>query len=128
MPGIEELERNIARLEKAQEETRAVVREAHEAIQTIRLLLSDIQAVRDSFALGIKKEVDEALARQVKAGLDKYGDTIKNATTEAHQHVIDEFGKLTNLMMYGNDKGKGVSIVDEWLQKMVATEVRKQVR
>src|SRR3954447_18789973 len=114
MPGIEDLEKSIARLETANEDTRAVVREAHEAIQTMRQLLKDLHEVRESCSQGVKKEVDEALERQVKMGLEEYQTTIETATHEAHQHVIDEFDKLHNIMLYGNPKGKGMNLVTEW--------------
>lgn len=126
--GMRELEENIAKLEEANEETRAVIREAHETIQTVKLTLSELRAEHDRWAAGIQHEVDAALERQVEAGLESFKETVHAASKSAHQHVLDEFDKLKNIMLYGNEKGKGPSLVTDWIRKLVAEELRQIAR
>lgn len=125
MPGIEDLQKNLDRLEKAQAETREVVREAHEAIQTMRQLLKDLREVREAFSHGVKKEVDDALLRQVTAGLAEFNTSLERVTESSRDHVVTEFEKLKNILMYGNEKGRGTSLVEDWVRVMVAEEVQR---
>lgn len=124
MPGLGELERNVKKLEEANEDMKALIREGHETIQSARLVLKELRAEHDRWAEGIKKEVDEAVARQVKAGLEEFHVSIKQATRDAHAHVIKEFEKITNIMMYGNDKGKGSSLLEDWIEKRIQLAIR----
>lgn len=128
MPGLGELERNVKKLEQANEDMKQEIREAHETIQTARLVIKELRDEHDRWAAGIKKEVDEAVARQVKAGLEEFHNSIKQATREAHAHVIKEFEKITNIMMYGNEKGKGSSILEDWVDKKLQDAVVRTIK
>ncbi len=54
MTGLKKLEENIERLEKANEETRAVIREAHEAIKTVNLTLKELRGEHNRWSNGIR--------------------------------------------------------------------------
>ncbi len=124
MTGLKKLEENIERLEKANEETRAVIREAHEAIKTVNLTIKELKAEHDRWSNGIRAEVDTALAKQVELGLAEFKNDIQEATSKAHKSVLDEFDKVSNIMLYGNERGKGTTIVDAWLRKAMREEIQ----
>lgn len=125
MPGMRELEENIAKLEAANEETRAATREAHEAIKTSKLVLKELKEERDRWEIGIRDLVDIAIMEQVRLGLESFNGQMKDFTFHAHDKVIAEFDKLKNLLMYGNETGKGSSLVEDWVVKLVREEIRR---
>lgn len=122
------LEENIARLEAANEETRAVVREAHEAIQSAKLVLRDLRAEREQLAADIRGGFDAAIGQQVSDGLASFTETIKRQTEAAHDHVIRQFDRLYNIMLYGNEQGRGPNLVVEWVRKVVREELARSRR
>ncbi len=128
MTGLKKLEENIERLEKANEETRAVIREAHEAIKTVNLTLKELKAEHERWSNGIRAEVDTALAKQVELGLAEFKNDIREATNKAHMSVINEFDKVANIMMYGNEGGKGMSLVEDWVRKAIRDEIQRAGR
>ncbi len=128
MTGIKNLEENIDRLEKANEETRAVIREAHETIKTIKFTLKELQTEHARWSNGIREEVDAALAKQVELGLAEFKNDVKTATDDAHKSVFKEFDKLSNIMLYGNERGRGQSLAEEWIRKAISGEIQQAMR
>lgn len=126
MPGLGDLERNVAKLEKANEEMRELIREAHEVNKTTKLLTKELREEREIWKEGIKEVVDAALARQVKAGLALFEDDLRKATMVSYDNVQKNFEELTNLMMYGNKKGKGeTNIIEDWIEKKIQMAIRQ---
>ena len=122
------LEENIAALEAANEDTRAVIREAHETIQSAKLVLAELRAERERWEVSIRDEVDAAVARQVSAGLESFRAQTADATKKAHQDVIKNFDRLQNIMLYGNEQGRGPSVVEDWVRRAVRDEIRHMSR
>lgn len=119
------LEENIRLLEQATARAKSATKEANHAVKLAKQTIKELQAEHDRWAEGVRKEIDEAINRQIKLGLDDYADTIQKQTSIAHEHVISEFTKMTNIMLHGNEEGKGESVVPMWIKKLVREEVRK---
>jgi hypothetical protein len=88
------LEQNVAKLEAASADLREATREAHEAIQTLRLLKRDITRLLETDA---PKLVETAINEKVRTGLEEYADTVNNAMRDAVAHVGRTFDELARL-------------------------------
>lgn len=125
MSGLRTIEENIARLEAANDDTRAIIREAHEAIQTTKLLLTELRAEHDRVLSDIREHFDAAIEKQVSAGLAGFMEEIRRQTDAAHDRVTKQFDRLSNLLLYGNEQGRGQSIVSDWVRKAIRDEMRR---
>lgn len=125
MPGMRELEENIAKLEAANEETRAATREAHEAIKTAKLVLAELHAAREALGDDVKKLVYDEVAEHIKKGLEDFNTTVVAKVDEMYEHIEGEHRKLHNILIYGNEKGKGESIITDWVRRAVRDEIRQ---
>lgn len=122
------LEENIERLHKARDEVKAVIREAHTTIKLANAATAELRVEHERWAAGIKHEVDAAISRQIKMGLDSFQNEIKDQTAAAHDRVMGEFDKLKNILLFGNEKGRGTSLVQDWVVKIVDETVRKYLK
>jgi hypothetical protein len=111
--GIANLEAVIANLERAIEEARQVTREIHEATKEYRQAKAEAGAKADEIRVVAAERVDALMADAVSAGLEKYRDTIKTVTKQAHDNVGKQFDRLANLCLYGNEHGKGPNVFEE---------------
>jgi flagellar biosynthesis/type III secretory pathway protein FliH len=125
--GIRNLEENIRLLEEATARARTATREANSATKQAKDTIKELNAAHDRWAEGIKKLVDEAIERQVAAGLEQYMNDIKKFTTNAHDDVMKAFTNLSNIMLYGNEAGDGEPIIHDWLKQLIRIEVRKMM-
>ncbi|HET7325995.1 MAG TPA: hypothetical protein VFJ14_01780 [Nocardioidaceae bacterium] len=123
MSGLRTIEENIARLEAANEDTRAIIREAHETIQTAKLVLGELRAERERVTADIRAGFDAAIEQQVSAGLAEYAETIEAQTAAAHDSVVKNFDRIQNLLLHGNEQGRGPSLVDDWVRAVVREEI-----
>jgi conjugal transfer/entry exclusion protein len=124
MPGIKTLEENIERLEAAIDRAQDAAREANSATKAANQAKKELFDTVKEF----EKMVDDAISERIRNGLEEYADTLSTQTRVAHQKVMDEFDKLANLMLYGNERGKGQSVVEEWLTNAIRTEVVKMLQ
>lgn len=117
--GETRLEQNIRRLEEATTRAKAATREANSAAKAANEARKTLATELAKVPGDIERMFDERLAKEVSEGLDKFNETIKTQTDKAQQHVVDEFDKLKNIMMHGNESGEGPSLVDDWISKLV---------
>jgi sugar-specific transcriptional regulator TrmB len=121
MPGMKTLEENIERLEAAINRADEATREANSATKAAIHAKKELLDTVKEF----EKMVDEAITAKIVAGLEEYSETLLVQTKKAHDRVIAQFDKLANLMLYGNERGKGESIVEEWIAKAIRNELVK---
>jgi hypothetical protein len=88
------LEERIAKLEAASTSIREATREAHEAIQTLRLLKRDIAGLLETDA---PKLVETAIDEKVRTGLEEYRSTVNKAMRDSVAHVGRTFDELARL-------------------------------
>lgn len=98
------LEEKISELQKASEDLRIEIRQAHEATARLRELKKEIKVYLETEATRI---VDAAIAEAVKKGLDGYQDTIKRQTEIATNKVFERFDALANTLLTGKKSGDG---------------------
>jgi hypothetical protein len=125
--GNRTLEDNIRRLEEATERCRKATKEANSATKQAQHATKELKQAHDMLFEGMKKLVDEAIEREVKAGLESYTNDIKRFTENAHEAVIQAFTKLSNTLIYGNEDGEGEPVSREWLRQLVQIEIRKMM-
>jgi competence protein ComGF len=94
----------LEQLLEAMEQTKAVIRQAHEATADLKQATKDARKVgrelqRDEFEPFVRQQADEASQAISKAA--------QNSIAEASQRVISRFDRLSNLLMYGNEQGRG---------------------
>lgn len=94
----------LEQLLEAIEQARAVIREAHEATKDLR------QAMREARELGRELQRDEfesSLRRMVDEAAEQIRTAAQRDTKRASAEVIARFDKLSNLLMHGNEQGRG---------------------
>ena len=82
-------------------ELRAATREAHEAMQDMRILLEECRAITVEMATIVKVEIDGWISDQVKAGLADYNDTMLGAIDDATEAVYNRFDVLVRILCEG---------------------------
>jgi F0F1-type ATP synthase membrane subunit b/b' len=122
------LEQNIQRLKEEKDQIKEVTREGHEMIQEARQVLKELRAEHDRWAQGIKVEVDAAIARQIESAVGVALDDLAKKQHELYDQIGREFDKLKNIMLYGNEQGRGQSVVTDWVKNLVVDEVLRLAR
>lgn len=114
--ALKNLDGRIAALEAAAEAAREETRAAHEATKALRQAERDARAaaaeIRALLAVDLKELVDEALSEHVRTGLASYAESLRDATEAGHAHVIAEFEKLKNILLTGQEDGRGEHVFD----------------
>lgn len=120
--GIVNLEATIERLHAATEEAREATREAHSAIKALRQVERDIKATAEDQRLAAMTMVKDTLNEAVEEAMKQ----LKEATGKAVEHSLRRadaiFTKQTNLALYGNAEGRGVSVIDRIGQQLAQGE------
>jgi chromosome segregation ATPase len=111
--GIANLEATIERLRAATEEAREATREAHSAIKALRRAEHDLDAAIQRCREEIPRLVDEHMAGAMKDGLDAWGASTREAMARSTERVRLNVERHANLCLYGNEQGRGVSILEE---------------
>ena len=102
-------EQRLAKLEAAIERIESETREANSAAKNLRDARREIEGwLRD----GVKQIVDDAIAAQVKKGLDEYRSTLDGAIRQTEATVYRRFDQLANTLMTGRPSGEGESLID----------------
>jgi DNA-binding protein Fis len=128
MTGMKTLEENIERLESAIKRAEEMSREANSAAKAARDAKRELEHYMNEITPYLKSVVDKEIADAVEKGLEEYASTLQKATKDGHDHVLHEFDKLKNIMVYGNENGKGPSIVEDWLRTLVKQELAFAMR
>jgi vacuolar-type H+-ATPase subunit H len=94
----------LEQLLAAMDDTKQVIREAHEAAKDLRQATREAREAaralqRDEFEPFLREEVDKA-AEQIR-------EDGQRAVKDASDRVISRFERLSNLLMYGNEQGRG---------------------
>jgi len=119
MTGMRTLEENIQRLEDAIERAALAAREANSATKAANKAQKALEATLRS----VPRLVDESIGEEIRKGLEEYQDSLKEHTIQSHDHILGEFTKLHNIMLYGNEKGRGESVVEEWIVNAIRKEL-----
>lgn len=102
-------EKRLAKLEVAIERIEAETREANSAAKSLRDARREVETMlRD----GVRSIVDEAIAAEVKRGLDEYRTTLNGAVKQTEAALYRRFDQLTNTLLTGRKSGDGESLVD----------------
>lgn len=124
MPGLTDLEENIARLERATEDARQATREAHEAVADLRRAEKAVRDLLDQKLLA--QLVDEGMAEAIHDGLELLGANFKQASEGVYAKVNEQVDLLVNLSLgrpgkHGDLRPK----LSMALRKIVAEEMGK---
>ncbi len=97
----------LEQLLDAMEQCKILIRQAHEAQSDLRQVIKEARGVgrelqRDVFEPFLQAEV----SKQVEA----LGAATGAQIVEARQKVIGSFERLSNLLMYGNEQGRGENL------------------
>jgi cell division septum initiation protein DivIVA len=117
--SLKDLEDRIEKLEQAAERLREETREANSATKALRAARKEVEDLIKT----IPKRVEETIGEAITEGLDSYAESLGKATSDAHDHVMEEFKRMSNIMMYGNEKGKGENVVTEWVKLEIQREI-----
>ena len=118
---LSEKERRIV---AATDELKAAIREAHELIRTLRLVMREAHDIEDDWANGVRGVVDETMYAAISKGLEDFAAGTAKATQQAYDRVNGEFDKIKNLLLYGNETGRGSHFVEAWIRKAIRDEIR----
>ncbi len=102
MTGPEDIGTLVDRLGQVALECRAMIVEAHQAIKDLR------QATREAeqlVATLVAPMLEERVDAEVRAGLEAYKETLRQAIDSATASVYDRFDTLANVMMGKGDAG-----------------------
>lgn len=113
MTGLGDLEQVIARLEQATAEAREATREVHSAVKAARGAEKDLTDLLARVGADIPNKVNETIGVAIEDGLVKYAEGLKDAITKGRAAVQDSFDRITKTCLYGNEQGRGISILDE---------------
>lgn len=91
----------------AMEDAKAIIRQAHEATTDLRQATREAREVfkqleRDEWEPRIKTDVERQVA--------ELGETFAETATRASEKVMQRFEKLSNLLLHGNEQGRGESL------------------
>lgn len=121
MPGLEDLERAIARLEDAEARCKEQARLAHEAAAAAKEQRQLLNKELDE-RLG---KVDEMIEAQVEKGLKEYTDTVKKASQQIYDKIGRECDKLI-LLTLGKTRSRNANTYD--LRPQLAEHLRVWLR
>jgi hypothetical protein len=102
----------VDRLAEASTLADALLRELRSELKEARKVLREVQAERVQVEAMVRRAVADEIREAVRDEVGKLGEATRKAVNEAHDHAIAEFGKLTNMAMYGNEQGRGENVFD----------------
>lgn len=113
MTGLGDLEQVIARLESATAEAREVTRELHSAIKAARGVEKGLTDAAAKVEADVPRLVDETIGKAIEDGLAQYATELRGAIARSTDMIRKTFERHVNFCLYGNEHGKGVSVLDE---------------
>lgn len=110
--GIVALQGVIEHLERAAADAREATRETHSAIKALRQAERDARATARELQDDFGKNMGAQIERLVENGLDELREVITGTCETASAKVEALFDKNVNILLYGNEQGRGVSMLD----------------
>lgn len=104
MTTTKTFEERLAALEEAILGIQNETREAHSTMKALRDLRRE---VAEELSRSVREIVDEAIAAEVKKGLDSYSSTLDRAIEQAEAKVLRRFDELANILLTGRASGEG---------------------
>lgn len=111
----------IDRLGAASLEARELLADVRSTTRELRTEIRNAAAERERITDLIKKAVAADIEAEVKTQLSALGELTRKAMDDAVAKVGREFDKLTNIMMTGDDYGRGTRLPD-----LVAEQARRK--
>lgn len=102
----------IDRLGEASLTARGLLADIRTATKDLRATLRDAQDERARLADLIKETVAAEIHAEVATQLEALGEKTRQAMDDATAKVGREFDKLANILMTGDDHGRGESLLD----------------
>lgn len=121
MPGLEDLEKAIARLEDAEARCKEQARLAHEAAAAAKEQRKLLNDMIDEKTKGIESIIDDTVAK----GLDEYKDTVVKASHLLYDKIGREIDKLI-LLSLGKVRSRNANTYD--LRPQMAEHLRVWLR
>lgn len=94
------------------EKLESLLREAHGMIKDLRREVKSAKEAENSIRTAVKEAVEAEITEELRRGLDEFGHALKKAMGDGVDHVLKEFRQLENIVMYGNQQGRGKSLRD----------------
>jgi hypothetical protein len=110
--GIATLQAVIEHLEQATAEAREATRETHSAIKALRQAEREARSTAREITDDFGKTMGEQVQRVVDEGLAELREVIRSTCELASDKVDTVFDRHVNLLLYGNEQGRGVSLLD----------------
>lgn len=102
-----------ASLDQAQADTKALIKDAHETMRSLRLLIKEAKAViaelrdaNDLFDEMVHEIPETLIADELARQLAELGPTVKKQMDRSVAKVISEFDNLRDIIMGGGKSGK----------------------
>ena len=122
MAGESRLLEEIERFERARDELREAVRDAHAATKDLRQLKREISELLEKTAKGL---VDDRVGELVRSELDRVGPMLKEFSSGLYARVSTELDKLIDLSL-GKEFALGKGRED--LRPLLAEKLRGWLR
>lgn len=100
------------RLTEAATRAAELLRELRSELKEARRTLREVQAERVQAEAMVRRAVHDEVHDAVHTEVEQLGVATKQAIDASAQKAVDEFGRLTNLAMYGNEQGRGENVFD----------------
>lgn len=103
----------LDKMESSRQETRELLSELHSSLKsakTVQRELADAKKYLD----GLFAEIySEDIVPQIKKMLDEVIPKVQSSLDAAIAKVMREFEKYSNLLMFGNEQGRGKNILED---------------
>lgn len=110
------------------EDIREATRDAHAALKDLRALLREAESLRKRVFDGIERAVEDEIGAKIREGLAEYGDTLTKAIDEGTEKALKRFDTLSNLLLHGNQQGRGPDLVEQYVRHVVRAEILGVIR
>lgn len=109
----------VDQLHEAAAGAREVLGELRSELREVRRERKALAEEREAAEAMVRRAVEDEIAVAVRTELEKLGPKLKKLSEDLYARLTRESQKLLNLAMYGNEQGRGTSVLDEIRERLV---------
>ena len=111
--------------QKTGEQLKEMITEGHQLLKDIKTERRALEELLKEIPNLIEKHVGDKIDRAVRLGLEQFSQSAQKAMRESVKKVSNEFQKLQNLLLTGDEEGKGRPL-DQIVRRRLAAEQQER--
>ena len=109
----------VDQLHEAAAAAREILGELRSELREVRRERKALEDERAAAEAMVRRAVHDEIVAALKAEMDDLGPKLKSLSDDLYARISRESQKLLNLAMYGNEQGRGPSVLDEIRERLV---------